>query len=60
MLAARGAIYLLLLSRSAGKKTSDQDLVRELKEMGCHAIAHPCDVGSKDALNAATRALREH
>jgi hypothetical protein len=59
-LTARGAIHLLLLSRSAGKKTSNQDFVRELKEMGCHAIAHPCDVGSKDALNAATRALREH
>lgn len=60
MLTARGAKYLLLLSRPAGKKTSDENFVRELKEMGCHAIAHPCGISSKDALKTATNVLREH
>jgi hypothetical protein len=60
MLVARGAKYLFLLSRSAGKKTSDEDFVRELREMGCHAVAQPCDISSKYALKAATSTLREH
>lgn len=60
MLSARGAKYVLLLSRSAGKRTSDEDFVHELKEMGCHALAYPCDISSKDALAAAASAVREH
>lgn len=60
MLVARGAKYLLLLSRSAGKKTSDEDFVQELKATGCYAIVRPCDISSRDALKAATSTLREH
>lgn len=60
MLAARGAKHLLLLSRSAGKRTSDEVFVQELEDMGCRALAVPCDVSSKDALANAISTMRQH
>ncbi|KAF2264111.1 ketoacyl-synt-domain-containing protein [Lojkania enalia] len=48
--AARGARYLILLSRSGAKGREAQELVEELAAQGVHVEAPPCDVADEKAL----------
>lgn len=49
-LVARGARYLILLSRSGPRTVEAQELLAEFQEQGAHAIAPVCDVSDAAAL----------
>jgi NAD(P)-dependent dehydrogenase (short-subunit alcohol dehydrogenase family) len=58
-MAMHGATNLIFLSRSAGKKESDQALFRELREMGCSVQAYAGSVSCKhDTENVVSMAAR--
>ena len=54
---ARGARYLILLSRSGPVTKVSQDLLSELRKAGATVEAPRCDVSSKESLQSVLQEL---
>ena len=49
-LVQRGAMHLIILSRSAATQPKSQSFLNELQNTGCQVIIRNCDIADKDDL----------
>lgn len=55
---SHGAKALFFISRSAGHgRKQDTTLLKELRSLGCEAVALPCDISNEDDVNACISAI---
>lgn len=55
---SHGAKTLFFVSRSAGRgHEQDTTLLKELRSLGCEAVALPCDISDEDEVNACISAI---